>query len=119
MTPATVHSGLDDQLTLQRQQVLRAAYAAHPERFVKGMPIPPRVPDAVWLNPPLPATPVTTAATATHTEAIPALTGEPSAAQAESRVGGCLPTCAALDAAEHRTMLAGRCDCRNDPPAQA
>ena len=118
MTPATVHWGLDDQLTVQRQQVLRAAYAAHPERFVKGMPIPPQVPDAVWINPPLPATPVTTAATATHTEAIPALPGNPSGAQAASRVGGCLPTCAALDAAEHRTMLAGRCDCRNDPPAQ-
>ena len=42
MTPATVHWGLDDQLTVQRQQVLRAAYAAHPERFVKGMPIPPQ-----------------------------------------------------------------------------
>ena len=114
MTPATVHWGLDDQLTLQRQQVLRAAYAAHPERFVKGMPIPPRVPDAVWINPPLPATPVTTAATATHTEAIPALPGNPSGAQAASRVGGCLPTCEALDAAEHRTILAERWDCRND-----
>ena len=71
MTPATVHWGLDSQLTVQRQQVLQAAYAAHPERFVKGMPIPPRVPDAVWINPPLPATLATTAETATHTEAIP------------------------------------------------
>jgi putative transposase len=119
MTPATVHSGLDDQLTSQRQQVLRAAYAVHPERFVKGLPIPPQVPAAVWINPPLLVNSAATAETATHTEAIPALTGNPSGAQVVSRVGGCLPTCEALDAAEHRTMLAGRWDCRNDPPAQA
>jgi hypothetical protein len=55
MTPAAVHWGLEQQLTLQRQQVLQAAYAAHPERFVNGLPNPPQAPDAVWINPPLPA----------------------------------------------------------------
>lgn len=96
MTPAAVHWGLDQQLTLQRQQVLQAAYAAHPERFVNGLPNPPQVPDAVWINPPLPAdspaTAETAAETATHTEAITALPGDSSGAQAASRVGGCLPT---------------------------
>jgi len=116
MTPAAVHWGLDHQLTLQRQQVLQAAYAAHPERFVKGLPKPPQVPEAVWINPPLPASSLAAAETATQTEAIPALTGESSGAQAGSRVGGCWPTCAALDAAEHRNMIARRWDCRNDPP---
>ena len=112
MTPATVHWGMDDQVTVQRQQVLRAAYAAHPERFVKGMPTPPQAPDAVWINPPLTAAPVTTAETGAHTEAITALTGDMSGAQVGSRVGGpCpLPTCAALDATcapEHNCLSLG------------
>jgi len=51
MTPAAVHFGLAPQLHHQRQQVLAAAYAAHPERFVKGVPKPPAWPTAVWLNP--------------------------------------------------------------------
>jgi putative transposase len=117
MTPAAVHWGLDRRLTLQRQQVLQTAYAAHPERFVKGLPKPPQVPEAVWINPPLTANPVATTETAPQTEAIPALTGEPSGAEAGSRVGGCLPTCVALDPAEHRTTIAGRWDCRHDTSA--
>jgi len=36
----------------QRQDVLTAAYARHPERFVKGRPQPADLPTAVWLNPP-------------------------------------------------------------------
>jgi hypothetical protein len=31
---------------------LAAAYAAHPERFVKGRPRPADLPTAVWINPP-------------------------------------------------------------------
>ena len=118
MTPAAVHWGLDQQLTRQRQQVLQAAYTTHPERFVNGLPKPPQVPDAVWINPPLPASSPagaeTAAETATHTEAITALPGDSSGAQAVSRVGGCMPTCAALDTAEHRNTIARRCDCRID-----
>ena len=53
MTPATVHYGLAEQLTRQRQAVLQAAYEKHPERFVKGKPTPPKLPEAVWINPPL------------------------------------------------------------------
>jgi putative transposase len=52
MTPATVHYGLADDLTARRQIVLSAAYAQHPERFVKGLPLPPQLPNAVWINPP-------------------------------------------------------------------
>lgn len=117
MTPAAMHWGLDRQLTLQRQQVLQTAYAAHPERFVKGLPKPPQVPEAVWINPPLTANPVATTETAPQTEAISPLTGEPSGAEVESRVGGCLPTCVALDPAEHQTTIAGRWDCRHDTSA--
>ena len=36
----------------QRQVVLAAAFAAHPERFVRGLPQPQALPAAVWLNPP-------------------------------------------------------------------
>ena len=34
--------------------LLTAAYAAHPERFVRRPPAPPALPAAVWINPPAP-----------------------------------------------------------------
>lgn len=52
MTPAVVHYGQADEVRAKRQHVLDKAYAAHPERFVKGRPIAPRAPDHVWINPP-------------------------------------------------------------------
>jgi putative transposase len=52
MTPASVHYGLAVKVYKQRSQVLAAAYAAHPERFVGGKPTPPKWPDEVWINPP-------------------------------------------------------------------
>ena len=56
LTPATVHHGKDAIVTHQRQLVLTAAFSNYPERFVRGAPRPPRVPDAVWINKPKPAT---------------------------------------------------------------
>jgi putative transposase len=53
MTPATVHYGLATELTMQRQVTLHTAYEKNPERFVKGLPTPPKLPTAVWINPPL------------------------------------------------------------------
>jgi putative transposase len=52
MTPATVHFGQAQQVTDQRRQVLQVAYAAHPERFVRGEPKPPSLPQEVWINRP-------------------------------------------------------------------
>ncbi len=52
MTPATVHHGQAEVVRQQRQQVLLAAYAAHPERFVRGVPTPPELPNEVWINKP-------------------------------------------------------------------
>lgn len=52
LTPAVVHDGLAERVHEQRAQVLRAAYAAHPERFVNGQPKPADLPQAVWINPP-------------------------------------------------------------------
>ena len=52
LTPAVVHYGLAACVHAQRTHVLAAAYAAHPERFVKGLPKPADLPQAVWINPP-------------------------------------------------------------------
>jgi putative transposase len=52
MTPVAVHTGEAARRFAQRQQTLSAAYAAHPERFVNGLPVPPALPTAVWINPP-------------------------------------------------------------------
>lgn len=52
LTPADVHFGRAEQTRARRADVLAAAHVAHPERFVKGPPVPPRAPTAVWINPP-------------------------------------------------------------------
>lgn len=51
-TPADVHTGRAAALWHQRQAVMQQAYAAHPERFVRGPSVPPALPAAVWINPP-------------------------------------------------------------------
>jgi putative transposase len=52
LTPAMVHYGDADRVRAARQEILDAAYAAHPERFVRKLPEPPALPAAVWINPP-------------------------------------------------------------------
>jgi putative transposase len=52
MTPAAVHYGRAQQLHAARGQVLEAAYAAHPERFVRKPPVPPELPTEAWINKP-------------------------------------------------------------------
>src|SRR5207247_344031 len=59
LTAHDVHYGLADQRIAARAGVLTAAYAAHPERFVAGVPRPPARPTEVWINPP-PATATST-----------------------------------------------------------
>ena len=54
LTPTAVHAGLANQIQLRRQAVLQVAYAAHPERFVNGLPLPPALPTVAWINPPKP-----------------------------------------------------------------
>jgi len=51
-TPADVHYGRTVELAEARAGVLAGAYAAHPERFVKGRPFPKPVPPEVWINRP-------------------------------------------------------------------
>ena len=51
-TPADVHVGRHVDLGKARQRTLDLAYAAHPERFVKGPPTSATVPEEVWINRP-------------------------------------------------------------------
>ena len=52
-TPESMHYGLAAGIRDQRAVVLAAAYAAHPERFIRARPTPPALPTAVWINPPV------------------------------------------------------------------
>lgn len=51
-TPASVHHGTAHEIRKLRQQTLDAAYAAHPDRFGRRRPQPPRLPDQAWINQP-------------------------------------------------------------------
>jgi putative transposase len=51
-TPADVHYGRAELVQARRAMVLDAAYAAHPERFVRKPPTPPALPTAAWINNP-------------------------------------------------------------------
>jgi putative transposase len=51
-TPADVHYRRAALVREKRAAVLDAAYAEHPERFVRKPPEPPRLPTAVWINEP-------------------------------------------------------------------
>ena len=51
-TPADVHHGRAGAVRDARATVLAAAYADHPERFVRKPPQPPLLPTAAWINPP-------------------------------------------------------------------
>lgn len=55
LTPADVHYGRTDAVLAAKTTALDAAYAAHPERFVRGRPTPKRPPPVVYINPPPPA----------------------------------------------------------------
>ena len=52
LTPVVVHYGKADAVIAARQETLEAAYALHPERFVRQLPRPQALPEAVWINPP-------------------------------------------------------------------
>jgi putative transposase len=50
--PADVHYGTAVIIREKRAGVLDAAYAAHPERFVRKPPEPPKLPSGSWINKP-------------------------------------------------------------------
>lgn len=51
-TPASVHHGTAEQIRVQRQATLDAAYAAHPQRFTRRAPTAPQLPTSAWINDP-------------------------------------------------------------------
>ena len=52
MTPENMHTGEAHKIREKRCHVLNKAYQKHPERFVKGVPQPPEIPKAAWINKP-------------------------------------------------------------------
>ena len=55
LTPHDVHYGLVGKRIATRSTALAAAFAAHPNRFVRGTPTPALPPDAAWINKPTPS----------------------------------------------------------------
>ena len=53
LTPHEVHHGLAEARVASRAVTLAAAYAATPERFPRGLPRPPPLPTAAWINKPM------------------------------------------------------------------
>ena len=51
-TPEDVHYLTAITTRRDRSQTLEAAHALFPERFPNGKPVPPALPEAVWINPP-------------------------------------------------------------------
>lgn len=56
LSPTVVHHGKAETVIASRQIVLDKAYELHPERFVRKAPQHKPMPEAVWINPPKPAT---------------------------------------------------------------
>lgn len=52
LTPTSVHYGTATMVQQQRQSVMLNAFAAHPKRFSKGVPVVKGAPAAVYINPP-------------------------------------------------------------------
>jgi len=52
LTPHDVHYGLAAARATERAVTLASAWRAHPERFPRGKPVPPRLPTEAWINRP-------------------------------------------------------------------
>ena len=52
ITPESLHTGEAYKIREKRCQTLEEAYLKNPERFVKGLPQPPEIPEAAWINKP-------------------------------------------------------------------
>lgn len=52
ITPVSLHTGAAFKIREKRQATLDQAYLRNPERFVKGAPTPPAIPEAAWINKP-------------------------------------------------------------------
>jgi hypothetical protein len=52
VAPPDVHYGLAATRRAEREATLQKAFAVTPGRFVRGVPMPPPLPEAVWINKP-------------------------------------------------------------------
>lgn len=52
LTPEVVHYGLAMHVVESRKKVLEIAFEAHPDKFVRGVPLPPALPESAGINPP-------------------------------------------------------------------
>ena len=52
MTPLDVHDGAAGKRFQEREAVLQKAFETYPERFVRGVPTPPALPQEVWISKP-------------------------------------------------------------------
>ena len=52
MPPESVHYGRAQAMFQQRADTLNVAFLAHPNRFKRNAPQPPKLPTAAWINPP-------------------------------------------------------------------
>jgi putative transposase len=87
MTPHDMHHGLAQAKWHRRQQALIDAYAAHPERYPRGVPTPPPLPTAAWINKP----------SSTAAPAEPADQRAPKGPQAGAAHGQTAPSIAAVE----------------------
>ena len=71
MTPRAMHYGESSTIHAARSAALAKAYAEHPERFVRGRPKPPALPEAVWINAPKEGAIVGSARKGEEREALP------------------------------------------------
>ncbi len=110
-TPADVYFGRYLELDRARQRTLDAAYAAHPERFVKGPPKSPSVPSEVWINRPVDRT-VTVEVVTAEAPALPGGRGDPRGE------GPRLPLVAAQEAPIDAAVVDRR-ETRSESPALA
>ena len=52
LTPSSLHYGQAESIRVSRNATLQKAWSKTPERFVRGKPQSPQIPEAVWINPP-------------------------------------------------------------------
>ena len=68
LTPNEVHEGRSDEVLDHRHAVRMAAFAAHPERYPRGVPRRQTLPDAVYINPPASPLPPSSSSSPSKTE---------------------------------------------------
>ena len=92
LTPETVHYGRTEKVFAKRQAVFDRAYAANPERYVRGRPVPQGLPASVWINEPVTVEPIRDASSrsqATRAGAVAPSPAAPSLRGKTPKEGGC------------------------------